>query len=59
MRVFLWKNYFSAIDHLLSNLSSRGLRMQAFNMSCNLVYAASILLADRNLKGSAKMAEEL
>ena len=31
---------------------------QAFNMLYNLVYAVSILVADRDLMGSAKMTEE-
>ena len=55
--MFLWKNYFSAVDYLLPNVSSRGLMPRAFNMSCNLVYAASILVEEQDLMGSAKMEE--
>ena len=57
--VFLWKKYFNNVDHSLSNIARRGLRPRAFNVLCNLLYAAIILVADRDLMGSAKMAEEL
>ena len=56
--MFLWKNYFSAVEHSLSNLESRGLRPRVFNISFNLVYTASMSVADRDSMGSAKMAEE-
>ena len=57
--MFLWKNSFSAVERSLSNISSIGLRTRDFNMSYNLVYAASISVFDRDLMVSSKMADEL
>ena len=55
--MFLCNNSFNAVDNLLSNLDSKGLRPWAFNISFNLVHAASISVAGRDLMGSAKMAD--
>ena len=44
------KKSFNSVDNYLSNMAARGLRPQAFNMSSNLFYVASISAADCDLK---------
>ena len=56
--MFLWKNFFIAVENSLSNMASRSLRPRAFNMLCNLLCTESILVADHDLMGSAKTEEE-
>ena len=59
MRIFLWKTSFNDVEHSLSNMERRGLRLRAFNVLLNLLYVVSILAVDRDLMVFINMAEEL